>query len=61
MNYCEGVKLPFSRRKMECGQVATTKVRGHWYCECCADVAEGLHRMFDTIAAENAYRQEEEL
>jgi hypothetical protein len=37
------------------------KVRGHWYCECCGDIAERLHRMFDTIAAEDEYRQEEEL
>jgi hypothetical protein len=61
MNYCEGISFVERTDDEECGRPATMKVRGHWYCECCGDVAERLHRMLDTMAAEDAHGQQEEL
>jgi protein gp37 len=37
------------------------EIRKQADCECCGDVAERLHRMFDTMAAEDEYGQQEEL
>jgi hypothetical protein len=61
MNYCEGISFVERTDEEKCGRPATMKVRGHWYCECCGDIAERWHRMLDTMAAEDEYGQQEEL
>jgi hypothetical protein len=61
MNYCGGISFVERTDDEECGRPAMMNVRGRWYCECCGDIAERLHRMLDTMAAKEQYGHQEKL